>query len=262
MMRFGTGFAIDDIFFTHLHADHFLGVIGLVRTMGLQGRDTPIRLWGPDGGGRILSEAVSLGMERVPFGVEIAELQPGARIARGDYDIIAYKSEHGVRSLGYALIEADRLGRFDPQRARAMGVPEGPLFGRLHRGESVDVDGRTIEAADLVGPPRPGRRIVYTGDTRPCRETTRIAQDADLLIHDATFTHDEATRARETSHSTAREAAELARDAGALRLALTHISARYAEDARPLEREARAVFRAAVVAHDGLTIEVPYRDAD
>jgi ribonuclease Z len=262
MMRFGTGFAIDDIFFTHLHADHFLGVIGLVRTMGLQGRDTPIRLWGPDGGGRILSEAVSLGMERVPFGVEIAELQPGARIARGEYDIIAYKSEHGVRSLGYALIEADRLGRFDPARARAMGVPEGPLFGRLHRGESVEVEGRTIEAADLVGPPRPGRRIVYTGDTRPCRETTRIAQDADLLIHDATFTHDEATRARETSHSTAREAAELARDAGALRLALTHISARYAEDARPLEREARAVFRGAVVAHDGLTIEVPYRDAD
>jgi ribonuclease Z len=262
MMRFGTGFAIEDIFFTHMHADHVLGVIGLLRTMGLQGRDTPIRLWGPEGGGRILNEAVSLGMERVPFGVEIAELQPGARIARGEYDIIAYKSEHGVRSLGYALVESDRLGRFDPERARAMGVPEGPLFGRLHRGESVEVNGRTIEAADLVGPPRPGRRIVYTGDTRPCRETTRMAQDADLLVHDATFTNDEATRARETSHSTAREAAELARRAGVLRLALTHISARYAEDARPLEREARAVFRAAVIAHDGLTIEVPYRDAD
>jgi ribonuclease Z len=141
-------------------------------------------------------------------------------------------------------------------------VPEGPLFGRLHRGETIEVAGRTISPSDLVGPSRPGRRVVYTGDTRPCRETIEIARGADLLIHDATFTHDEAVRARETNHSTAHEAAELAADAGVLRLALTHISARYADDIRPLEREARAVFPATVVASDGLTIEVPYRDAD
>ncbi|HUF50471.1 MAG TPA: ribonuclease Z [Longimicrobiales bacterium] len=262
MMRYGTGFAVHDIFFTHLHADHFLGVIGLLRTMGLQGREEPMRLWAPVAGAQVLREAVNLGMDRVPFPVEITELQPGAHVERAGYDIVTYRSDHGPRSLGFALIEGERLGRFDPGRARELGVPEGPLFGRLHRGESVVVDGRTIAPSDLVGPARPGRRVVYSGDTRPCRETLEIARDADLLIHDATFTHDEAERARDTAHATAREAADLARRAGVLRLALTHISARYADDTRPLEREARAVFPPAVVAHDGLVIDVPHRDAD
>lgn len=261
MMRYGTGFAVHDIFFSHLHADHFLGVTGLLRTMGLQGREEPIRLWAPQGGTAILHEAVHLGVERVPFEVGISELEPGDVVAREEYDIVAYRSQHG-RSLGYALIEHERLGRFNPDLARELGVPEGPLFGKLHRGEDVVVAERTIRAADLVGPPRPGRRVVYTGDTRPCRDTIDIAHGADLLVHDATFTHDEAVRARETLHSTAREAADVARRAGALRLALTHISARYADDPKPLEREARDVFRGAVVAYDGLVIDVPYRDAE
>jgi ribonuclease Z len=262
MMRYGTGFSVDDVFFTHMHADHFLGITGLLRTMGLQGRETAIRLWVPEGGSGIMHDAVHLGLERVPFAVDIVELQPGEEVEREGYRIVAYRSQHGPRSLGYALVEAQRLGRFNPDLARKLGVPEGPLFGRLHRGQDVEVDGRTIRAADLVGAPRPGRRIVYTGDTRPCRETIEVARDADLLIHDATFGHDEAARARETQHSTAREAADLARRTGVQRLALTHISARYAEDARPLEREAREVFRATVIAHDGLVIEVPHRDAD
>jgi ribonuclease Z len=261
MMRYGSGFSVHDIFFSHMHADHFLGVIGLLRTMGLQDRQEPMRLWAPAGSTKILQDAVSLGVERVSFPVEIRELEPDQRVERDGYDIVAYRSQHGSRSLGYALIEAQRLGRFDPERARALGVPEGPLFGRLHRGETIEVAGRTIAPSDLVGPSRPGRRVVYTGDTRPCRETSEIARGADLLIHDATFTHDEAVRAKETYHSTAREAAELAGSAGVLRLALTHISARYADDVRPLEREARAVFPATVVASDGLTIEVPHRDA-
>jgi ribonuclease Z len=261
MMRYGTGFAVHDIFFTHLHADHFLGVIGLLRTMGLQARQETMRLWCPEGGSQILRDAVNLGVERLPFPVDIVELKADEVIARDGYGITAYRTQHG-RSLGYALIEAERLGRFDPDRARALGVPEGPLFGKLHRGESVQVDGRTIDPAELVGPPRPGRRVVYTGDTRPCATTLAIGRNADLLIHDGTFTHDEADRARDTQHATAREAADLARKAGALRLALTHISARYAEDTRPLEREARDVFRESVVAYDGLVIEVPHRDAD
>jgi ribonuclease Z len=261
MMRYGSGFAVHDIFFTHMHADHFLGVIGLLRTMGLQDRHEPIRLWAPAGSAKILHAAVNLGVERVSFPVEVRELEPGQRVERHEYDIVAYRAQHGPYSLGYGLIETERLGRFDPGRARELGVPEGPLFGRLHRGETIEVAGRTISPSDVVGPSRPGRSVVYTGDTRPCRETIEIARGADLLIHDATFTHDEAVRARETNHSTAREAAELAADAGVLRLALTHISARYADDVRPLEREARAVFPATVVASDGLTIEVPYRDA-
>lgn len=262
MMRFGTGFAVHDIFFTHLHADHFLGLTGLLRTMGLQNREEPIRLWSPQGGASILQDAVNLGRERVPFSVEIVELEPGARVERSGYGIVAYRTQHGGRSLGYALVEEERLGRFNPERAREQGVPEGPLFGRLHRGEAVEVDGRIITPAELVGPPRPGRRVVYSGDTRPCRETQEVSAGADLLIHDGTFTHDEAVRARETGHATAREAAELAKRAGVRQLALTHISARYADDPRLLEREARDVFRNSLVAWDGLTLEVEHRDGD
>jgi ribonuclease Z len=262
MMRYGTGFSVHDIFFTHLHADHYLGVIGLLRTMGLQGREEPMRLWTPTGSAGILEQAVHLGVERVPFAVEIGELAPGERVARDGYEVRAFAAQHGTRALGFALVEEDRLGRFDVERARALGVPEGPLFGKLHRGESVEVDGRAIHAAELVGAPRPGRRIVYSGDTRPCRETVEAARAADVLIHDGTFGSDEAERARTTGHSTAREAAEVARRAGVRRLVLTHLSARYADDPRPLEREAREVFARCQVAHDGMVVEVPFPDAD
>jgi ribonuclease Z len=259
MMRYGTGFSLHDIFFTHLHADHFLGVTGLLRTLGLQGREEPMRLWAPEGGGAILRAAVNLGMEHLPFEAAIEEMKPGDSVPGDGFDIVAYRTQHG-RSLGFALVEHVRLGRFNPDRARALGVPEGPLFGKLHRGEDVTVDGRVITAAELVGPPRQGRRVVYSGDTRPCRETARAAEGADLLVHEATFTHDEVARARETRHSTAREAAELARRAGVRQLVLTHVSARYAEDPRPLEKEARDAFPGAVVAYDGLIIQVAHQD--
>ena len=262
MMRYATGFTLDDIFVTHLHADHFLGVIGLLRTMGLQGREAPMRLWGPPRGGAILREAVHLGVERVPFEIVIEELAPGDRVARADYDIVAYATRHGQGSIGFALVEHERKGRFNLERARELGVPEGPLFGQLHRGIAVEVNGRVVRPEDVVGPARPGRTIVYTGDTRPARETVEAARDADLLIHDATFADDEAERAQATGHSTAREAATVARDANVARLCLTHISSRYAENPRDLEREARSVFRSTVVAYDGLEVEVPYRDAD
>ena len=262
MMRYGTGFSLDDIFFTHLHADHFLGVIGLLRTMGLQGRESAIRLWSPPRGTTILREAVHLGVERVPFDIQIEELAAGDRVARAEYDIVAFATRHGPGSIGYALVEHERKGRFNPERARELGVTEGPLFGQLHRGQPIEVDGRVVRPEDVVGEPRPGRNVVYTGDTRPVRETVDIAQGADLLIHDATFGEDEADRARTTGHSTAREAASVALQAGALRLCLTHISSRYAENPRDLEKEARDVFRQTVVAWDGYEVDVPYRDAD
>lgn len=259
MMRFQTGFSIRDIFFTHMHADHFLGVIGLLRTMGLQGREEPITLWAPEGSREILDAAVNLGVERVPFEIVVHELDPGEKIVREEYEIVPYRTEHGGRSLGFALVEHERLGRFNPDRARELGVDEGPLFGRLHRGEPVEVDGRIIRPEDVVGPARPGRKIVYTGDTRPHRRTIEAARGADLLIHDATFGADEADRARQTNHSTAREAAEMARRARVRRLILTHISSRYADDPRPLEREAREVFGNSAVAYDGMEVEVPYQ---
>lgn len=263
MMRFGTGFSVDDIFLTHLHADHFLGVIGLLRTMGLQGRQTPVRLWTPAGTERMLHRAVTLGYERLPFPVEIHGLEPEARVDRGAYSIVAFAVDHHprVRSLGYAVVEPPRRGRFFPERARALGVPEGPLWGRLAAGEAVEVGGRRVEPAEVLGPPRPGRRIVYSGDTRPCAGTRRHAQGADLLIHEATFAQDEADRARQTGHTTAAAAARLAAAAGVRRLILTHLSPRYADDPRVLEREARAFFPHAQVAHDGLVVEVPYADA-
>ena len=258
MMRFGTGFGIRSIFVTHLHADHFLGIIGLLRTMGLQGREEPLHLYGPGGAGSVLETATGLGVDRIHFPVHIHELTDGDRVGYGEYEVMAFQVEHGSPALGYALLEKPRLGRFDAEKARSLGVPEGPLFGRLHRGERVEVNGRVILPEDVVGPPRPGRRGVYTGDTRPAPSTVRVAQGADLLIHEATFSAEEAQRARETFHSTARDAAILAREAKVQRLVLTHISARYADNPGPLLEEARAVFPGSAVARDGMILELGY----
>ncbi|HEX5385551.1 MAG TPA: ribonuclease Z [Gemmatimonadales bacterium] len=262
MMRYGVSFAFREVFFTHYHADHILGITGLLRTLGLQDRTAPVILYGPRGAGRILGAAIGLGIERNRFPVEIVEVRAGDRLAREEYDIVVFPTEHRAETVGYALAEHERRGRFDPARARELGVPEGPLWGRLHRGQTVELpDGRSVGAAELVGPPRRGRTLVYTGDTRPCVTVVEAARGADLLIHEATFAGDERARAEETGHSTAAEAAEVARQAGVRRLVLTHISPRYNWDASELVAEAKAVFPAATVARDGLTIEVPFADA-
>ncbi|HEX4562520.1 MAG TPA: ribonuclease Z [Gemmatimonadales bacterium] len=266
MMRYGVSFALTEIFFTHFHADHFLGVIGLVRTLGLGGREEPIRLYGPRGAKKLLTNAIALGVERVPFGVEIIEVEPGQELReagsgkREGYCIKAFATEHGANTLGYALVEDERPGRFDPDKARAAGVPEGPLWGKLQRGESVTVDGNVIAAAGIVGEKRPGRKVVLTGDTRPCAGTIAAATGADLLIHEATFGEDEKDRAKETNHSTARDAAQVALAARCRKLILTHLSARYSISAEELLKEAKEVFKETVVAKDGLTIEVPFTD--
>ena len=261
MMRYGVGFGLSEIFFTHFHADHFLGVIGLVRTLGLQGRTDPMRCYGPKGAKRLLTSALNLGVERVPFEVEVVELEADAALRRGEYDIRTYAADHGSNALGYVLVEKDRLGKFDPALAKEAGVPEGPLWGRLQHGETVTLpDGRAVPPDTIVGPPRPGRKVVYTGDTRPCKATIEAAIGADVLVHEATFSLEEADRAKETDHSTAREAAEVARMARARRLVLTHVSARYSRDPGPLLEEAQAVFAETVVARDGMEIDVPYRE--
>lgn len=261
MMRFGTGFAVQAIFVTHLHADHFLGITGLLRTMALQGREEPLAIYGPPGSAPLLAQTVTLGVDRIPFPVEVEERGPGEGVVREGYAIEAFPVSHRVSAVGWALAEAPRLGRFDVERARSLGVPEGPLFGRLHRGETVEVEGRTVRPGDVVGPPRPGRLVVYTGDTRPCRDVVERATGAQLLVHESTFCDDERDRARETFHSTAAEAAEVAAQAGVDQLVLTHLSARYSEVTAPLEEEARERFAAARVAHDGMVLEIPYPDA-
>ena len=261
MMRYGTSFAFREIFFTHYHADHMLGVTGLMRTMGLQDRSAGVTLYGPRGAAKLLGAAIELGIERNRFPIEIVELQAGDRIRRDEYDIVIFPTDHRADTVGYAVVEHIRRGRFNPERARELGIPEGSLWGRLHRGESVELpDGRRIGPAELVGDPRRGRTVVYTGDTRPSPAVVEAARNADLLVHDATFGEDERARAVETGHSTAAEAAEIAREADVRQLVLTHISPRYTRDAPELLAEAKAVFPNSIVARDGLTIEVPFTD--
>jgi len=262
MMRYGVSFALEDLFFTHTHADHILGLTGLLRTMALQGRVEPLRLWAPTGAGRTLQQCITLGGERTPFKVTVTELAPGEAVKREEYRMECFPVEHGGHgAVGWALVEEERRGRFNPDLARALGIPEGPMWGRIHRGEAVTLDdGRVIDPATLVGDRRRGRRVVVTGDTRPCDATVAMAADADVLVHEATFSEDEAPRARETGHSTAREAAEVALRAGARRLVLTHISARYSHDAQELEGEARAVFPRTKVARDGLELELRHTE--
>jgi ribonuclease Z len=262
MMRYGTGFALDAIFVSHMHADHFLGLTGLLRTLALQGREEALPIYGPPRSHGILRQVVNLGVDRIRFPVEIDEVAPGDRVPFGEFHVQAVPVAHGTPAVGWALIEEDRLGRFDVERARSLGIPEGPLFGRLHRGEAVEVDGRDVSPAEVVGPARAGRRVVYSGDTVPCEGVREAAREADLLIHDATFAEDESERARETNHTTALAAARLAAEAGVRRLLLTHLSARYADCPSVLEDEARQAFPGARVAHDGLTIEIGFRDAE
>jgi len=267
MMRYGVSFALSEIFFTHFHADHFLGVIGLMRTLGLQARAEPMRFYGPKGAKKLLTQALQLGVERVPFEVQVEEVSPGMVLGekgkgkREGYDIHVFGTEHGGGSVGYALREHERRGRFDVEKARAAGIPEGPLWGKLSKGETVRLeDGRTVGPEGIVGANRPGRLVVFTGDTRPCAAVVDAAQGADLLIHEATFGEEEKERAKETGHSTAREAAQVALAAKARRLVLSHVSARYSISAEELVKEARDVFKETVVAKDGMTIEVPFPD--
>jgi ribonuclease Z len=263
MMRYGVSFALSEIFFTHFHADHFLGMIGLVRTLGLQGREEPLRLYGPRGAKQVLNNAMLLGVEKVPFGVEIREVKPGAVIGeRNGYAITPFATDHGAGSIGYALVESDRYGKFDPEKARALAIPEGPLWGKLQRGETIELaDGRTLTADSVVGPRRPGRKVVITGDTAPCASVVDAAAGADLLVHEATFGEEEKERAKETFHSTAREAAQVAKAAQVRKLVLTHLSARYSISAEELVKEAREVFADVAAAKDGLVVDVPFADS-
>ena len=269
MMRYGVSFTLSEIFFSHFHADHFLGLTGLVRTLSLQGREEPLHLYGPSGARRLLGAALELGSERSTFPIEVHELNPGDALKREEYSIEAFSVEHGRHAVGFALREHERLGRFEPERAAALGVPEGPLWGKIHRGQTVEFDverddgtteRRRVGPEEIVGPSRPGRVVVYTGDTRPCKAVVEAADGADLLIHEATFAAEEAERARDTQHSTAMEAAQVALAAGARRLVLTHLSARYSAAADILLDEARQIFPETIVARDGMEIEVPFRD--
>jgi ribonuclease Z len=247
---------LEEVFLTHFHADHFLGLPGMLKTFALRGREVPLALYGPRGLADLLHTLRHI-VGRLTYEVDVVELAAGAVLARDGYELRAFAVRHGRDALGYALVEHERPGRFDVATADALGVPFGPERGELQEGRPVTLaDGRVVTPEHVLGEARRGRKLVLTGDTAPSDEVVEAAYAADVLVHEATFCEDEAERAAETEHSTAHEAARVARDAGVRLLALTHLSSRYGGG--DVEREARAVFPDTVVPRDFDLIEVPF----
>jgi len=258
MMRARCGFMdISSIFLSHFHADHTLGIPGLLQTMSFQGRTEPLHIYGPRFVEEYCSLLNALGFLSLGFPVLAHAVEPGDVLEFTGYRIEVFATVHSVPSLGYTLREEPRPGRFDRERALALGVPEGPLFGRLHRGETVVVDGREVRSEDVVGPPRPSRAIAYTGDTVPSETFLPYIRGVDVWVSECTFGDDMADKAEETLHSTAGGVAQLAAGAGVKLLALTHVSSRYSTDTAPLLESAQRYFPNVIVAEDFTEVEVP-----
>jgi ribonuclease Z len=250
---------LEEIFLTHFHLDHFLGLPGMLKTFALRGRDeVPLTVYGPRGVKELFA-ALRPFLGRLPYPLSLVELEPGETIERGEYAVHTVAVDHGVAALGYALVEHERPGRFDVAAADALGVPPGRERGILQAGDPVTLaDGSVITPDEVLGEARPGRKLVLTGDTAPSPHVVQAAHDADLLIHEATFGADEKERARETMHSTAGDAAEVARLAQVRLLALTHVSTRYFGS--ELLAEAREVFPDSVMPRDFDVVEIPFAE--
>jgi ribonuclease Z len=267
MMRSRTGFLVDAIFITHWHADHFLGIAGLVQTLSFIGRKDPLPIYGPEWVHEAVSAIRALSRFSVKFSLSSVQLGHGSEIRFNGYSVRAFATDHGMESLGYILSEDSRPGRFNRERAVELGVPPGPLFGRIQRGETVclEKDGIPVHVGpkDVMGSPRPGRTVVYTGDTRPVHP--RIAEfvtSPDLLIHDATYDDECLDRAAEVFHATAGEAGDAARALQAGTLALVHISSRYTSPAGHIRDAARAFSGTVIAPSDLEFLELPFRDDD
>jgi len=256
MLRSTVGLVeLREVFLTHYHADHYLGLPGMLKTFALRGREVDLTVYGPPGL-RELFGALRRIFGKLTYALELEELRAGDVLERDGYHLVTFAPAHGVSAVGYALVEGPRPGRFDVEEADALGVAP-PQRGLLQRGESVELeDGRVVTPDAVLGPPRPGRKIVLAGDTAPSPVVLEAARGAEVLVHEATFLDEEAERARETAHSTALEAAELAREAEVSLLALTHLSNRYFGP--EVAREARTIFADTVVPKDFDVIDVPF----
>ncbi|MBS7616955.1 ribonuclease Z [Candidatus Bathyarchaeota archaeon] len=259
MIMSGAGFHKKmKIFITHMHGDHVLGLPGLVQTMALLDREKKLEVYGPPGILKFM-EAISETVQfSLTFPLEIHEvIMDGVICEEEDYTVEALRTNHVIQSFAYALVEKPRPGKFYPEKAKALGVPEGPLWSKLQRGETVKLkNAQVIKPEDVMGPPRPGRKIVYTGDTRPFAALAKFAANANLLVHDATLDDAMAERAEEDGHSTPSQAAKIAKKAKVEKLVLTHISARYDDTSAFLE-QARKIFRNTFVAEDFMKLEIP-----
>jgi ribonuclease Z len=260
MMRAKTGMmSLSSIFISHFHADHFLGIPGLIQTMSFMGRKEPLTIYGPENTREFTELFKALGYFNLKYEIRGISLKPGEIVEKDEYVIQALETEHSIPSFGYALIENPRPGRFNREKAIELGIPPGPLFSKLQKGNSVNIDGKKIRPEDVMGAPRPGRTIVYSGDTRPCKSVLEASRDADLLIHDGSFADEMADWAEESKHSTAGEVAALAKESGVRKLVLTHISSRYTDDAGPILDDSKKIFENVIVAEDLMEIEIPYR---
>ena len=249
---------LHDVFLTHFHADHFLGLPGMLKTFALRGREAPLTLYGPRGLEELLQTLRRI-FGHLSYEISVVELAAGAILPCDGYEMRAFAARHGRDALGYALVEDERPGRFDVAAADALGIPFGRERGALQTGETVTLaDGRLVSPSQVLGHGRPGRKLVLTGDTAPSDDVVEAAFGADLLVHEATFCEDEAERARDTEHSTALEAARVAADAKVRMLALTHLSSRYGGG--DVEREARTVFPDTVVPRDFDLIQIPFAE--
>ena len=246
----------DEIYLTHFHADHMLGVPGLLKTYDLTGRQVPLKVYGPPGLSELFQVFSPL-IGRLGFTLDLIELKPGDAVEHDGYEVRPFEASHRTaRANGYALVEVERPGRFDPGAAAAAGVPEGPAYAALQRGEAVEGNAGTVIPDQVMGPSRPGRTIVITGDTAPSPATVSAAADADLLIHDASFAEEEIQRAADTGHSTLGQAAAVAAEAHVKLLALVHISSRY--HVGKVIEEAKELFEPTVAPRDFDQIELPF----
>jgi len=243
------------VFITHMHGDHLFGLPGMLHSLSFMGREKELEIFGPEGIAQFVKSVNRAVRLYCPFAINVKEVSPGIVVDDPGYEVRAAAAEHGVPCLSYALEEKPRPGRFDPAKARRLGVPEGPLWKKLQTESFVVVGGKRIASSLVVGPRRRGVKITYAVDTRPSQAVARLAAGSDLLIHDSTFDETATQKAREYGHSTAAEAARLAKRSRVRKLALFHISAMY-EDARPLLRQARRVFKNTILSQDMETIQV------
>jgi ribonuclease Z len=250
---------VDKVFITHFHGDHFLGLPGLIQSMSFNGREEPLYIYGPEGLPDLVDRLVHLGYFAQRFDIYAKEMKHEETVEFDAYAVRAVEVDHSIPALGYVFEEKERRGRFMVERARQLGVPEGPNYRRLQQGETIWVGGKTISPNQVVGPPRKGRKVVFSGDTRPCSSLLHTASEADVLVHEATVDSSLSDKAREFGHSTAEEAAMLAKKAGVRLLYLNHISNRY-DDVLEIQREAALVFPGVQVAEDLMEVEVRRQD--